>query len=60
MLEKIITRKCLMKTIEVAEGKKNWGNASKEEFLNLVKLAFSKKYISNEECFDLTKRAMAI
>lgn len=60
MLEKIITRKCIMVTIEVAEGKNNWGKASKEEFLNVVKMALEKRYISNEECLDLTKRAMAI
>ena len=60
MLEKMITRKCLKKGIEIAEMKGNWGKSSKEEFANLIELALSKNFISDEEAFDLTMRAMKI
>ena len=60
LLEKIITRKLLMISIKLVEKNGNWGNASKEEFLNVIKQASEKKYLNDKEVFDLTKRAMAI
>ena len=49
----------LKMAIALAE-KHGWGNSSRREFLEAVKLALQSKEISDKLAFDLTMRAMKV
>lgn len=54
-----MTKLFLKMAIGLAE-KHGWGNSSRREFLEAVKLAHQSKEISDRLAFDLTMRAMKV
>lgn len=54
-----MTKLFLKMAIALAE-KHGWGNSSRREFLEAVKLAHQNKEITDKLAFDLTMRAMKV